>query len=83
MSNLISFRPDENTLEKLNKLQTAEGKNKSEIIRDSLDEYYQRHYREKSPWELGKDLFGAGASEVEDLGQDHEKHVQEKFESEA
>lgn len=51
---------------KLTKLIEAEHTTKSEIIKKAISEYFEGHYQEKSPFELGEDLFGKFGAE-EDL----------------
>lgn len=44
-------------------LQDIENVTKTEIIKRAIIEYYQHHIKEKTPYELGEDLFGKyGAS---------------------
>lgn len=44
----------------LDSLAKKQGKTRSDIIKDSLNEYIERHGH-STPFELGKDLFGLAA----------------------
>ncbi|EMF80914.1 ribbon-helix-helix protein, CopG family [Leptospira weilii serovar Topaz str. LT2116] len=60
---------------KLDSFAKSEGKNRSEIVKDSILEYIKNHGKMKTPFELGKDLFGKHASDVSDLAQNRKKYL--------
>jgi len=45
----------ENKLSEISKLEKL---SKSEVIKISLKEYFKKYYNTKTPFELGKELFG-------------------------
>ncbi len=49
---------------KLSMLTDIEKSSKSEVIKKTIAEYYESHYQDKTPYELGESLFGKyGADE--------------------
>jgi predicted transcriptional regulator len=59
---------------KLRKLIETENTSKSEIIKKAISEYYEGHYQEKTPFELGEDLFGKFGAD-EDLSTTYKKKL--------
>ena len=59
----------------LNFFAETKGKSRSEIIIESILEYIQNHSTEKTPYELGKDLFGKYSSNHNDLSQNRKKYL--------
>ncbi len=59
---------------KLRKLIETENTSKSEIIKKAISEYFEGHYQEKSPFELGEDLFGKFGAD-EDLSTTYKKKL--------
>jgi len=57
----------------------TKGKSRSEIIIESILEYIQNHSIEKTPYELGKDLFGKHSSNQSDLSLNRKKYLKEKL----
>ncbi len=63
---------------KLSVLIEMEKRTKSEIIKKAIIEYYNLHAKGKSPYEMGKDLFGKYGS-VEDTSTSYKRKVKEKL----
>ena len=55
------------------------GMTKSELVRQSIEEYLKKIEAEPSPWELGKDLFGKYSSGKGNLSKDRKKFLREKL----
>lgn len=73
----VRVKPEiERTLEAL---ASEEGISKSALIRECLEEFIGRKENEKSPWELGKEIFGKYASGLGNLSTDRKKIVKEKI----
>jgi hypothetical protein len=63
----VSLRLDDALDRKLAALAKAKGVSKSELIRTCLSEYLADADRQRTAWELGKDLFGCYRSGRSDL----------------
>lgn len=75
----ISFRIDSRAAIMLDRLTKESGRSKSDIIRDSLDEYLQRHVTKPTPYELAKPYLGCVDSGRDDLGSNHSRILKEKL----
>ncbi len=76
---MISLRIKPELERELNFFAETKGKSRSEIIIESILEYIQNHSTEKTPYELGKDLFGKYSSNHNDLSQNRKKYLKEKI----
>jgi predicted DNA-binding protein len=76
---MISLRIKPELEKKLTFFAEIKGKSRSEIIVESIIEYIQNHSIEKTPYELGKDLFGKYSSGKTDLSQNRKKYLKEKI----
>lgn len=76
---MISLRVKPELEKMLNFFAETKGKSRSEIIIESILEYIQNHSSEKTPYELGKDLFGKYSSGQTDLSQNRKKYLREKI----
>ena len=76
---MISLRIKPELESELNFFAETKGKSRSEIIIESILEYIQNHSTEKTPYELGKDLFGKYSSNHNDLSQNRKKYLKEKI----
>ncbi len=63
---------------KISALVEIEKTTKSEIIKKAIIEYYKQHARDKSPFELGKDLFGRYGS-GETLSENYKMKIKERL----
>ncbi|EMM71108.1 ribbon-helix-helix protein, CopG family [Leptospira weilii str. 2006001855] len=72
---MISLRLPPELERKLDSFAKSEGKSRSEIVKDSILEYIKNHGKMKTPFELGKDLFGKHASDISDLAQNRKKYL--------
>lgn len=57
---------------KLLMLTELEKTSKSEVIKKAIAEYYNSHYQQKSPYEIGAELFGKYGSD-NDLSQNYKQ----------
>ena len=76
---MVSVRLYEEYNQKLDKISEIENKSKSEIIKIALYQYFKNYENDKSPYELGKDLFGKRGSEKGNLSKDYKKILKEKI----
>ena len=75
---MISVRLNEEILKKISALMKIKQTTRTEVIKQAINEYYDRHSQDLSPFELGKDLFGKyGAGET--LSVDYKKKIKEKI----
>jgi predicted DNA-binding protein len=63
---------------KLGLLKEVEKTTKTEIIKKAILEYYENHIKEKTPYELGEELFGRNGSS-ESLSQTYKYKLKEKL----
>ena len=75
---MTTLRLNDELDNKLALLTDVEKTTKSEIIKRAIVEYYDHHIQEKTPYELGKNLFGQAGSD-EDLSQTHKNRLQGKL----
>ncbi|MFW6177157.1 MAG: ribbon-helix-helix protein, CopG family [Desulfohalobiaceae bacterium] len=77
----LSVRLDENTRHKLQKTAEALRITRTEVVRRSLQEYCERSLKEieQSPYDLIRDLAGAGSSGKGDLSTQGEEILRERF----
>ena len=78
---MISLRIPAELEKKLNSIARAEGKSRSEIIKESISEYITKHAEIITPFELGKDLFGTVSSGKMNLSKNRKKYLKQKLES--
>lgn len=77
---MISLRIPEEMEKRLRSLARLEGKSRSEIIKQSIAEYITRREDALTPYELGKDLFGA-SSDREDLSVNRKQYLKESLQA--
>lgn len=75
---MITLRLDPTLEQTINSVAHQMGISKSELIRKSIAEFLGR-LEKPSPWELGKDVFGAYASGMDNLSQDRKTLIKEKI----
>lgn len=73
---MISLRLSSELERKLDAFAKSKGKSRSEIVKESIQEYLSQHETAKTPFELGKDLFGKHSSGISDLAQNRKKYLQ-------
>ena len=67
------------TRNKLVTLSRIKGKSKSEIIKDSLEMYYEREEKELDSFTLGEPFFGKYASGESDRSSTYKERIKEKL----
>ncbi|NLG84961.1 MAG: ribbon-helix-helix protein, CopG family [Firmicutes bacterium] len=74
---MFSIRLPRELEDKLTAIAKQEGRSKADLVKEALVEYLSQ--REKSPFELGEDLFGRHGSGAGNLARDHERLLREKL----
>ncbi len=74
---MISLRIPQELERKLDSLAKSKGKNRSEIIKDSILEYIKNHSSEKTPFDLGQDLFGKYSAGDRNLAKNRKDSLKE------
>ncbi len=72
---MLCVRLDEEMEKKLEYLAKELNLTKSKLVKEALNEFLSK----KSPYELGKNLFGKFQSGQEDLSQTYKERVKEKI----
>jgi len=75
---MTSIRLNNEILNKIFTLTEIEKTTKSEIIKKAIIQYYEKHARDISPYELGKELFGRYGSN-ESLSENYKMQIKEKL----
>ena len=75
---MTTVRLNEEIDSKINVLVDLEKTSKSEIIKKAIIEYYDHHIGTRTPFELGKGLFGK-YGDAEDLSSTYKKKLMEKM----
>ncbi len=64
---------------KLRLLCKLEGVSITDVIKESLEEYFDRHVPSAAPYEIGKNLFGRFSSGRGDLSINRKKYLRKKL----
>lgn len=75
---MTTIRLNDDLNSKLQILKEIENATKTEIIKRAIVEYYAHHVKEKTPYELGQDLFGK-FGDKEDLSQTYKSKLKGKL----
>ncbi|MBN2617589.1 MAG: CopG family transcriptional regulator [Spirochaetales bacterium] len=75
---MTTIRLNEDLNNKLSTLIEIEKSTKTEIIKKALTEYYEHHVNEKSPYELGMELFGRYGND-ENLSTNYKSKLKRKL----
>lgn len=75
---MTTVRLNDDLDNKLALLQDVEKTTKTEIIKKAIVEYYDQHIQEKTPYELGENLFGRAGSET-DLSKNYKQKLKGKL----
>ena len=75
----ISLRLDSALENQLNRHARLVGKPKSELIRSLISEYLKNESARKTPWELGKNIFGREGSRKGNLSINRKAILKEKL----
>ncbi len=76
---MVSLRLTNDFEKKLERVAEIEKKSKSEIIKLALKQYFIYYDNEKSPYELGEDLFGNYGSGENNLSTNYKKILKDKL----
>ena len=75
---MITLRLDQELENSIKNIATNMGISKSELVRKSITEFIKT-IEKPTPWELGSELFGKYASNVNNLSQDRKELIKEKI----
>lgn len=73
----VSVRLDAELEEQLENLAEFTGRSKSDLIREGLREYVERHSEHQTAWETGRQFVGQVSSGRSDLSRDHSRILKE------
>lgn len=76
---VINTRIDPVVEEQLTAYSQKTGKSKSELIREMIEEKLAEDKKGKTPWELGKDLFGSFSSGSTDNALNRKAKLKQKL----
>lgn len=76
---MFSVRLPSDLENKINNLAEKKRLNKSEIVREALQEYITKDETEEQPYALGKDLFGRYSSGNDNLSETYKERIKEKI----
>jgi RHH-type rel operon transcriptional repressor/antitoxin RelB len=65
--------------ERLERMAESTGTSKSRIIRDALERYLEEYECRRTPFDLGRDLFGPAGSGRKDLSTAYKRLLKEKL----
>ncbi|TGM42224.1 ribbon-helix-helix protein, CopG family [Leptospira levettii] len=72
---MISLRLPPELERKLDSFAKSEGKSRTEIVKESILQYIKSRGNDKTPYELGSDLFGKYDSGNSDLAQNRKAYL--------
>ena len=75
---MTTLRLNDDLDNKLALLKEMENTTKTEIIKKAIIEYYEHHITKKTPYEMGKELFGKYGSDS-DLSKKYKERLKEKY----
>lgn len=76
---MLTVRLSPHVEKELDELCERKNCSKSEIVKDALEDYFQKERSHASPYELGKDLFGQESSGVREASVTYKKHLKKKL----
>ena len=76
---MISVRLPEDLEKKLNQLAESENVTKTYLVKEALNKYIAEKEEGKTPYQLGKDLFGKYGSGEGDLSTTYKKRVSDRI----
>ncbi len=79
---IISLRLPPDLERKLDSFAKAEGKSRTEVVKESILEYIKNRGNVKTPYELGLDLLGKYDSGQTDLAQNRKNYLRKRIEKE-
>jgi len=79
MNTMTSLRLESVIESRIDEFTKSSGITKSELIKRSLLEYFDRHSVKRNAFEIGKDLFGVKSNATSDLSSNRKKYIKEKL----
>lgn len=76
---MVSIRLDDSLQKEINALSEKNNITKSRVIKDALLHYFDMLKKEKTPYELGAQLFGKYSSKRDDLSTTYKQKIKEKI----
>lgn len=77
---MSSLHLPEELEKKVNALAKAQGRTRTDIVKESLNEYIKKHSGDLTPFEMGKDLFGQQGSGVDDRSVNRKQYLAKSLE---
>ncbi len=75
----ISLRLNNNIDRELAKIAEAEGTSKSDLVRVLITDFVNKKSKHRTPWEIGKNVFGRYGSGKANLSRDRKSILREKL----
>jgi len=76
---MLTVRLSEDLEKEIERIATEEKATKSQVIKNALKEYIKKRKLNKTPYELGKDLFGKFEFDEESLSKSYKEKIKEKL----
>ena len=76
---MLTVRLPEDLEKEIERIATEEKATKSQVIKNALKEYIKKRKINKTPYELGKDLFGKFEFDEETLSKSYKEKIKEKL----
>lgn len=76
---MITLRLPEKLEKRVNQIAVTEKRTKTQIVRQAIENYLHVHDTQKTPYELGEDLFGRHGGGNSRLSTDYKKKLKEKL----
>jgi hypothetical protein len=78
---MISFRTSARLERQIDAIAARQGRSRSALLKDLLEDYVATHGKHASPYELGKDLFGKFLSGNPDLSRNRKTELRRSLTS--
>jgi len=76
---MISLRLPHPLEQQLNRYSKLQHQTKSQVVKNALEQYFKIDVAERSPYELGKELFGKYSLGDQDLSKNYKKILKAKI----
>jgi hypothetical protein len=76
---MLNVRLDKELDQKLRKYADLTNQTKSDVVKEALLDYLNKHQLEKSPFDLGEDLFGVEGAADRDLSTAYKSKLKDKL----
>ncbi len=76
---MLTVRLSEELEHEIDRLAKLEGKTRSDVVKEALQNYFESRSGRLTPYQLGEDLFGVGEKGAQDLSTTFKGRVKEKL----